>query len=69
MMQDYQHRVIQERADLHEKAMRLSSFITQTDSYLAFSKEDRDLLREQLTYMLQYESILDKRIERFKETV
>jgi hypothetical protein len=56
-----------EAADLDEKAMRLSNFIS-THTYRALPFKERSLLHLQLLFMRSYSWVLHSRIERLRET-
>lgn len=70
-MKDWQQRVIIERAELDERIKKLAHFIKKWESgdlSENLSVEDLWLLRIQFSCMTQYLSVLDKRIENFKES-
>ncbi len=61
-MKDYQKRVEQEKADLNLKIIALSAFLF-TDSLASkSSKEELDLVLNQLYTMMEYSKILEQRI-------
>lgn len=63
-MQDWQLRVMQERAELRGKIMRLDVFLTNSHSVLRAAEHGR--MVRQLRVMREYESILTERIEAFE---
>lgn len=66
-MQPHQQRVISERDELSDKISKLETFIDSSNViYASLCKEDQQLLKDQLVYMLKYLGILEKRILRFK---
>jgi len=65
-MEDYQLRVVSEKADLDLLIFHLENFIETNPEYKELEKSDQDLLQEQLEVMIKYSEILDVRITRFK---
>lgn len=63
-MQDWQQRVVEERAELHKKLLALFEFLW-TEPFLALHTLDQQLLVAQYRHMKDYQSILDTRIGRF----
>lgn len=69
-MKDWQQRVVFERQQLLERVQKLEAFLAKFEkgeNPQSLSVEDLFLLRLQLSTMTQYLSVLDKRIENFKE--
>ena len=64
-MEDYQRRVIEEKRDLDEKAIKLSNFIGYSPLFVTISALEQELIREQCEVMWEYSEILGKRIEAF----
>lgn len=65
----YQQRVIDEQKDLYDKTFKLEKFIYTVEPDSDFSKlapVDQDLLRAQHKAMIHYNSILLRRIQRFR---
>lgn len=67
MMQPYQQRVVDEKADLDDKLSKLRQFMT-SNAWTAVPEPDRLLLIRQEEVMRQYAEILGKRIQRFVDT-
>jgi hypothetical protein len=63
-MQEHQLRVVDELAELHAKVERLQCFLNEA-SPTNISGEEYSLLRQQLSTMRDYESILKQRIAAF----
>lgn len=63
-MQPHQQRVIDEKNELSDKIYKLSSFRT-TDMFKSLSEKEQDLLTVQLNTMIEYENILEERIQLF----
>lgn len=63
-MSAHQDRVLQEKADLSEKIVKLTAFMV-TEVFHQLPEEDRKLLREQWELMMKYEWVLAQRIKRF----
>jgi hypothetical protein len=66
-MNDYQMRVIKEKAELEVKIKALETFIEKNPVFSTLPKEERGLLQSQLDVMLGYAGILESRIELFGE--
>lgn len=64
-MQQWQQRVIDEKAALDEKATALSDFIGNSGAFDALDAENQELLKEQCEIMWEYSEILRKRIALF----
>ncbi len=63
---DWQDRVIKEKAELDTKLVALSAFISRCDPrFEALPEEDKAILREQRGIMLEYSNVLESRILRF----
>ena len=67
-MQPYQERVVIEHKELHDKIDKLIVFID-SDYFQSLDLIDQSLLKQQLDVMMQYRSILLKRINRFQYTI
>ncbi|AUM58564.1 hypothetical protein KNT81_gp207 [Proteus phage phiP4-3] len=63
-MQPHQQRVIDEKNELSDKIYKLSSFRT-TDMFNSLSEKEQALLTVQLNTMIEYENILEERIQLF----
>lgn len=63
-MQPHQQRVIDEKNELSDKIYKLSSFRT-TDMFKSLSEKEQALLTVQLNTMIEYENILEERIQLF----
>ena len=61
----YQQRVIDEKADLDAKIMKLADFIVQTAAYKSLGSAEKDRLNRQHTAMRAYSGVLGERIEAF----
>ena len=64
-MQPFQERVIDEQMDLDMKINRLREFIS-GETFPGLPEREQDRLREQLHYMLGYNTVLTQRIEAFQ---
>lgn len=64
-MEEYQERVVAEKAELDAKMMKLTDFIDSV-RFNALPMADRCLLREQKLAMKRYSDILGERIAGFK---
>ena len=64
-MQDWQQRVVDEKAELCERLAKLRQF-RQTAEFAAMESDDRSLMEKQAEYMQEYADILGRRIARFK---
>lgn len=64
---DWQQRVIDEQRDLNDKIVKLTGFLFGGDELRRVSPEDQDLLREQLTHMQAYSTVLCRRIIHFRK--
>lgn len=60
----FQQRVIGERAQLHDKVVKLECFID-SEPFNALDFDSAIFLREQLQHMRSYLEVLDKRIAKF----
>ena len=67
-MQPYQERVVIEHKELHDKIDKLIVFID-SDYFQSLDLIDQSLLKQQLDVMMQYRSILLKRINRLQYTI
>ena len=64
-MQPHQERVINEQMELEDKVEHLQTFI-RGDVFPNLPEREQDRLREQLHYMLGYNTVLKQRIEAFQ---
>jgi len=64
-MEDWQQRVVDEKAELDEKLSKLQEFIEFSPSFSTLETRDARLLMQQEYIMRNYSDILAKRIERF----
>lgn len=65
-MAPHQQRVIDEQKELETKIEALSAFIaTRGSVFDAMEKQDQYYLQQQLTIMVEYNRILNVRIQRF----
>lgn len=67
-VEDWQTRVIQERDDLSVKLVALEKFMTGSATFGALLREDKNLLREQCSAMMEYRDVLEERIAKFSKT-
>lgn len=63
-MQDFQKRVVAEKAQLDEKISKLEAFI-RTDTFPGLPDEEQLDLNLQFQIMEDYSRVLERRIERF----
>jgi len=63
-MQPHQQRVVDERAELADKAVKLAGFLTGA-IFASLPQEERARLGKQLYIMRDYLDILDERIKAF----
>ena len=61
---DFQQRVVEEHAELSEKGKKLEAFVL-GPVFDTLSKEEKDRLRRQLSYMDAYCTVLKERIDAF----
>lgn len=66
-LQDWQQRVVDEQAQLHERITKLQAFIA-SESYGQLCCADRLLLAWQCQLMCNLDDVLLQRIERFSST-
>lgn len=64
-MHPHQQRVVDEKAELDDKAKKLSDFIGNNDIFLTLDSEEQERLKEQNDIMWQYSEILGARIAAF----
>ena len=64
-MEDYQKRVLAEKKDLDEKAIKLSKFIGSSLLFDEIAPDEQGRLKEQCEIMWEYSEILGKRIAAF----
>lgn len=64
-MQPHQQRVIDEKAELEDRLLKLQQFICKSPVFESLSGAEKELLREQAQVMDQYNDILKERIELF----
>ncbi|QZI86103.1 hypothetical protein PODOV006v2_p0009 [Vibrio phage 15E36.1] len=64
-MKAHQRRVVDEKADLDEKATALSKFIGENKLFLSLSPVEQELMKEQCERMWEYSEVLGKRIDLF----
>jgi hypothetical protein len=62
----WQDRVIQEKAELDDKLLRLSSFIVGAPEFDDLKETEKELLIKQESLMSQYSEVLDARIDGFR---
>jgi hypothetical protein len=65
-MQPYQERVVEEHKQLGEKIDKLDRFVAEDEIFTALPVEEKFRLRQQLSIMLRYSSILAERIGAFQ---
>ena len=63
-MEDYQKRAIEERQELNERIVKLTTFIFTHP--VKIEKDETDRMKIQLHQMVGYSSALDDRIDNFK---
>ena len=61
----HQQRVVDEYAEVDERARKLDAFI-KTETFASLDVEDCALMRQQLRAMAQYAHLLNQRIARFQ---
>ena len=66
-MEEYQKRVIAEKAELDLKIIKLATFI-HSDKFDNISAKKQDILYHQLTVMMEYSKSLCMRMDSFKST-
>lgn len=64
-MLPHQQRVINEKADLDDKATKLSNFIGTNPMFDSIDPAEQERLKEQCEIMWQYSEILGQRIKAF----
>jgi hypothetical protein len=64
-MEDWEQRVVDERAALSTKIVALAAFITSNTTFQSLPFDAKNLMRKQLTVMLDYDNMLEQRIEIF----
>lgn len=64
-MQPHQERVVNECKDLTEKKEKLGLFIGASSPFNSLPFDEQDRLRRQLAIMIQYEGVLQERIDNF----
>lgn len=65
-MQDYQTRVVEEKAQLDDKIHKLGEFIEDDPVFFDIDPEEQNRLERQLDAMTEYSEILRERIECFE---
>jgi hypothetical protein len=63
-MAEYQERVIEEKAELDIKCLKLAAF-KKTPVFLSLDEISRDLMEKQFNLMCAYSDVLEERILRF----
>jgi hypothetical protein len=66
-MLPYQQRVIDEKAVLDERLVKLNKFLA-TDTFAELPQDEQDRMQRQAKYMKRYSEILGQRIEAFLGT-
>ena len=64
-MEDWEQRVVDEKSELSKKIIALTTFVTTNPTFLSLDSGDRDLMWEQLSLMLNYCNVLERRIGSF----
>ena len=64
-MQLYQTRVVEESNELRSRLSKLTTFISENETFKTMDAHDQDLLRCQRDAMADYLDVLGKRIRRF----
>jgi hypothetical protein len=64
-MLPHQQRVVDEKAELDDKATKLSNFIGTNPMFASLDPAEQERMKEQCEIMWQYSEILGKRIEAF----
>lgn len=67
VLEDWQQRVVDEKAELDKKLAALATF-QNTQTHNALPREERDRLVRQRRYMEQYSQVLNERVTAFYET-
>ena len=65
-MNEYQERVIEEKAELDARRGRLLKFISSSPHFLSLGKDEQQRLVRQNKIMILYSDVLQERIESFK---
>jgi hypothetical protein len=65
-MEEWQQRVVEEKAQLDEKLKSLKDFIQTNELFKKLDRENQSLLNTQYGAMSRYHSILEMRIAKFK---
>jgi hypothetical protein len=65
VMQPYQERVVEEKAELDEKLTKLRAFCN-TATFAGLDASERERLRRQAEHMADYSRVLSERIATFK---
>lgn len=68
MLLPHQQRVVDEKAELDDKATKLSSFIGTNPMFESLDAAEQERMREQCEVMWQYSEILKARIAAFTPT-
>ena len=63
-MLPYQQRVIDEKAELDERLVKINKFFA-TDTFSSLPQDEQDRMQRQATYMKRYSEILGQRVEAF----
>lgn len=64
-MQPHQQRVVDERKELTDKREKLGLFIRGSSIFYTLPTDEQARLRRQFDVMIQYEAILQERIDHF----
>lgn len=65
----YIQRVMIERDDLHNKIDKLGEFMIDLDQFDKLDTEEQELLKQQFKVMIEYDKILNIRINKYLESV
>ena len=65
-MEDFQQRVVAEKAELDERLGKLQKFIASSPVFAGLPVVERDLLERQQTHMVAYSAVLGERIASFE---
>jgi hypothetical protein len=63
--EDYQRRVVAEKADLDDRRAKLSTFIDSA-TFSALDSQEQERMRRQLVIMGEYSGVLGERINAFQ---
>jgi len=65
-MQPHQERVVTEKKELDQKIDKLKAFIAENPTFKALPSDEQHLLNRQFDVMVEYSTILRRRIDNFE---